>query len=446
MSIEATIDEIVDKGTQVNQRLDGKIKALEQHNTAFRTTLINKLQIISKAIDNFKQTNLQGLTETKNDLDEARRQLQETQAELARTQAELEGVKRQFTDINNRFTATFEEKKKLDEKITQLENNVRDMKLECDNRINLVRKEMADKNTQERIEMLKKEEEKKIISDAQIAELNKQIEVLRKQSEDAQRGQENAHNELKTLQENQERLLVKLGTVNQMLASQLEMIDKNIDLNNPNYGDYEGLLDTIQAGLGGVISGINSAVSSTTGSSSSGPPSSGPTGSYSDTDVEQNYNKLLTLKKSFNDITSLKLYLSKYMKCKKISQTQKDTLSDRLSQVFTSSYKEEAIKSYLKDYEVFIPDPGIRGGKRKCKRKTMKKIPLKSRKHMKKYQKGGYLYKKDKNLNNASTDVSNLSNSSNSSNSSSKTNSNTNRKSKKGYKRPRSRTKRRSRK
>ena len=48
MSIEATIDEIVDKGTQVNQRLDGKIKALEQHNTAFRTTLINKLQIIKR--------------------------------------------------------------------------------------------------------------------------------------------------------------------------------------------------------------------------------------------------------------------------------------------------------------------------------------------------------------------------------------------------------------
>ena len=443
MSIESTIDEIVEKGTQVNQRLDQKIKALEQHNTAFRTTLINKLQIISEAIDNFKQTNLQGLTETKNDLDEARRQLQETQAELDRTRAELEEVKRQFTDINNRLTATNQEKTNLDAKIAQLEQIIRDMETDCNNKISGVRKEMADKSTQEKKQMVQEQEEIKRVSDAQIAELNKNIEELRRQSEDAQRGQENAKNELRTLQENQERLLVKLGTVNQMLTSQLEMIDKNIDLNNPNYGDYEGLLDTIQAGLGGVISGINSAVSSTTGSSSSGPQSSGPPGSYSDKDVEQNYNNLLTLKKSFNDITSLRIYLSKYMKCKQISQNQKDILSDRLSQVFASSYKEEAIKTYLKDYEVFIPEPGISGGKRKCKRKTMKKIPLKSRKYMKKYQKGGYLYKKDKNLNNASTDVSNLSNSSNSS---SGTNSNTNRKSKKGYKRPRSRTKRRSRK
>ena len=430
--MEATIDEIVDKGTQVNQRLAEKITALEKHNTAFRTTLINKLQIISEAIDNFKQTNLQGLTETKNELDEARQQLQKTQAELARTQAELEGVRRQFTDINNRLTATNEEKTNLEAKITQLEKIIRDMKMECDNRINLVRKEMADKSTQERIEMVQEEERIKKDFENQIAELNKNIADLRSQSEDAQRGQENANNELRTLQENQERLLVKLGTVNQMLASQLEMIDKNIDLNNPNYDHYEGLLDTIQAGLGGVISGINSAVSSTTGSSSSG-----PTGSYSDKDVEQNYNKLLTLKKSFNDITSLRIYLSKYMKCKQISQKQKDILSDRLSQVFTSSYKEEAIKSYLKDYEVFIPEPGISGGKRKCKRKTMKKIPLKSRKYMKKYQKGGYLYNKNDNLDKASADVSNTS---------SGTNSNTNRKSKKGYKSPRSRTKRRSRK
>ena len=446
--MEATIDEIVDKGTQVNQRLDGKIKELKLHNTAFRTTLINKLQIISEAINNFKQTNLQGLTETKNELDEARRQLQATQAELAQTQAELEGVRRQLTDINNRLTATNEEKTNLEAKITQLEKIIRDMKMECDNRINLVRKEMADKSTQERIEMVQEEERIKKDFENQIAELNKNIADLRSQSENAQRRQENANNELRTLQENQGRLLVKLGTVNQMLASQLEMIDKNIDLNNPNYGDYEGLLNTIQAGLGSVISGINSAVSSTTGSSSSGPPSSGPpssgpTGSYSDKDVEQNYNNLLTLKKSFNDITSLRIYLSKYMKCKQISQKQKDILSDRLSQVFTSSYKEEAIKTYLKDYEVFIPEPGISGGKRKCKRKTMKKIPLKSRKHMKKYQKGGYLYNKNDNLDKASADVSNLSNSSNSSSGS---NSNTNKRSRRRSSRPRSRTKRRSRK
>ena len=64
MSIETTIDQIVEKGSQVNQRLDEKIKALEQHNNAFRTTLITKLQTINQAIDNFKQTNFRNLFKT----------------------------------------------------------------------------------------------------------------------------------------------------------------------------------------------------------------------------------------------------------------------------------------------------------------------------------------------------------------------------------------------
>jgi len=454
MSMEATIDGIVEKGKLVNKNLTKKIEVLEQHNNNFRETLINKLTIISNTINDFEKTKLPGLKQTKIDLDAARQQLQNTEAELIQTKAELVDVRNNFDDINNRLKTATVDKDKLDGEIANLVNKVREMELDCSRRIDVARKEMADKNTEGFKEMEQIQKKIQQDSDAKIGELNKNIEELRRQSEDAQRGQATANNELKALQENQQRLLIKLETVNDVLNSQLEMIDKNIDLNNPNYGDYEGLLDTIQAGLGGVISGINSAVSETTSSSSSGPPSSGPPESYSDTDVEQNYNKLLTLKESFNDITSLKLYLSKYMKCKKITQTQKDTLSDRLSQVFTSSYKEEAIKSYLKDYKVFIPDPNISGGKRKCK--TMKKRPRKSRnlgtrnlgtrnlgtrhKHMKKYQKGGYTYNKNDKLNNASSDVSNLSISS------SNTNIETNRKSKKGYKRPRSRTKRRSRK
>ena len=94
------------------------------------------------------------------------------------------------------------------------------------------------------------------------------------------------------------------------------------------------------------------------------------------------------------------------------------------------------IKEKLVKHQLIIPDtpPLTRGGKRKGKRKTMKRRSRKSRKLMK----GGYLYNKNKKLDDASYDVSN------SLNSSSGTNSNTNRKSKKGYKRSKSRTKRRS--
>jgi hypothetical protein len=398
MSIETTIDEIVEKGNQVNQRLDGKIKALEQHNNAFRTTLINKLQIINGAIDNFKKTNLQGLTDTKNELDDARRQLQETQLELTRTQGELDDVRRQYTDINNRLTATNEDKKNLEDKIVQLETIIKNMETDCNNRISSARKEMADKSTQEKKQMVQEQEEIKRESDAQIAKLTADLEDLRRQSEEARRGQETANNELRTLQENQERLLVKLGTVNQILASQLEMIDKNIDLNNPNYGDYESLLDTIQAGLGGVISGINSAVSGTTGTSTSS--SSRP---YN---AEENYQRLKNMPSNV-----LGQQINELLGNGSINRSEKN-----LIEMIRSPQNKTEIINILNSKKLIIPDPNISGGKRKRKHKTMKKRRRRTRKHMKKHQKGGYTYGVSKDLDKASSEISNTSTSSKMSN------------------------------
>jgi hypothetical protein len=395
MSIETTIDEIVEKGNQVNQRLDGKIKALEQHNNAFRTTLINKLQIISGAIDNFKKTNLQGLTDTKNELDDARRQLQDTQLELTRTQGELDDVRRQYTDINNRIAATNEDKKNLEDKIVQLETIIKNMETDCNNRISTARKEMADKSTQEKKQMVQEQEEIKRESDAQIAKLTADLEDLRRQSEEARIGQENANNELRTLQENQERLLVKLGTVNQILASQLEMIDKNIDLNNPNYGDYESLLDTIQAGLGGVISGINSAVSGTTGSSSKL--------SYN---AEENYQRLKNMPSNV-----LGQLINELLVNGSINRSEKN-----LIEMIRSPQNKTEIINILNSKKLIIPDPNISGGKRKRKHKTMKKRRRRTRKHMKKHQKGGYTYGVSKDLDKASSEISNTSTSSKMSN------------------------------
>ena len=82
------------------------------------------------------------------------------------------------------------------------------------------------------------------------------------------------------------------------------------------------------------------------------------------------------------------------------------------------------IKTYLTKYNLIIPKEILSGGKRKQKRKTMKKRRRKTRKLMKKYQKGGYTYSTSKDLDKASSVISNSSKSLNSLNSKSMSKSN----------------------
>ena len=464
MAIETTIDEIVNKGNQVNQSLTEKIAILNQRNTDFKERLLDKLKIIIEAIANFRDTNLQGLTETKNNLEEARRRLQDTEAELTRTRAELEDARARLVDLQQQLTAATEDKKNLEARIAQLEQIIRKTEEDCEKRINVIRKEMADKNTEGFKEMEQTQKELQQKSDAQIAELNKQIEDLRRQAGEAQREQERANNELRDLHTKQEGLLQKLGTVNEILANQLRMINDNIDISNPEYGDYKDLLDTIENGLSGVITGINSAVSGTIGSSSSGPPpprppSSGPPSSGPPSppssgpsyDAEKNYTELLDFYKKYGsgDMKVFFTYIKNYGEINKykIPDTDYYVLSD----VIIPARKPEIIK-ILKKYSMIIAEPELPPRTKGGKRKTMKKRPRKTRNigtrnigtrklGTRKYQKGGYMYKKDDKLNNASSVISD------SSNSNSGTNSNTSKKSKKRYgprPRPRSRTKRRS--
>ena len=448
MAIETTIDEIVNKGNQVNQSLTEKIAILNQRNTDFKERLLDKLKIIIEAIANFRDTNLQGLTETKNNLEEARRRLQDTEAELTRTRAELEDARARLVDLQQQLTAATEDKKNLEARIAQLEQIIRKTEEDCEKRINVIRKEMADKNTEGFKEMEQTQKELQQKSDAQIAELNKQIEDLRRQAGEAQREQERANNELRDLHTKQEGLLQKLGTVNEILANQLRMINDNIDISNPEYGDYKDLLDTIENGLSGVITGINSAVSGTIGSNSSGPPPPRPPSSGPSYDAEKNYTELVDWFKKYgrNDFKVFFTYIKNYGQIN--NYTIPDNDYNELSQVAVAAKKPEIIK-ILKKYSMIIAElhPRTKGGKRK----TMKKRPRKTRNigtrnigtrklGTRKYQKGGYTYNKNDKLDKASSDVSN------SLNSSSGSNSNTNKRSRRRSSRPRSRTKRRSRK
>ena len=88
-----------------------------------------------------------------------------------------------------------------------------------------------------------------------------------------------------------------------------------------------------------------------------------------------------------------------------------------LMEMVRSPPNKTEIMNILNNKKLIIPDPNISGGKRKRKHKTMKKRRRRTRKLVKKYQKGGYTYSTSKDLDKASSVISNSSKSLNSLNS-----------------------------
>jgi len=190
---------------------------------------------------------------------------------------------------------------------------------------------------------------------------------------------------LSSLQKDQENLIVSLGNINSFLTKQLELID-SINVNSPNIEEYTSLLDTIQTGLGGVISNINQAVSEPVNS---------------DTLV---YDKFISLTPDQQEAV-----------LQTLSFNDKTYIENNINT--TDVVVKRNIRNMLKRYRGELLKGGKGKGKRNKKRKTMKKRSKKTRKLFK----GGYVYSSSKELDKASSIIS----------ASSKTNSKSNSKSNK---------------
>jgi hypothetical protein len=228
--------------------------------------------------------------------------------------------------------------------------------------------------------------------DKQIAALQQEKNNLLDQINEAKKNEEEAINNLSKLQDDQNSLIEKLGTINQVLAKQLETID-SISIDQPNINAYSDLLTDIEAGLKGVMGGINQAVSSTATQQVSNSTPETQTSLYdrfiklTPTEQEQIYDKL-----DEKDIAYSQL------------------IKQQLSNPNPSKQNIININNILKKryVENLNGDNNLlRGGKQK--RRTMKKRSKKTRKLRKKYQKGGYTYSASKELDKASSIVSNLS-------------------------------------
>jgi chromosome segregation ATPase len=369
------IQDILKNGKAINDELGKKISLLNQNNGKFKDTFTQKLKSIIAAIDSFKSTNLQGLTDTKEKLTSVTNELNVTKETLLKTQSELEQIRTALSTTQSELQNVTSVKNGLEQKERELNDKISQLETEYQNKLNGVRQEMSDKATQEKKNMQQD-------FDSQIAALNNEKADLQKGIQEAQQSQTEAVNKLSALQTEQNNLVNNLGEINSLLTRQLELIS-NINTDQPNDAEYSELLDTIQSSLGGVISEINQAVSGQ---------------NQSVYDVESNYKNLMSLQ----DENKLNAFLDN-----NTDGTVKRAIQTNISKAKNGDPQSiDEIKRVLSANQIKVrPPSSIFGGKRRTK--TMKKKNSKTRKlNNKLKQRGGYVYSSSKELDKASSIVS----------------------------------------
>lgn len=364
------IQDILNNGKAINNELGKKIELLNQKNSKFNGDLTKRLNDIISSISSFKNTNLSGLTETKNKLASVTKELETTKMNLQQTQNELENVKTALSSTQNELQTANSKRNELEQQNRDITNKITQLQTEYDNKINGIRDEMSKKSTEEKKQMTQEFNNK-------MEELNSEKINLQKAIEDAQQKQTEAVNNLAMLQKEQDGLINNLSTINEFLTKQLELIS-NINIEQPNIDEYNGLLETIQSGLGGVINEINQAVlpSSQTQSSSQTPL----------------YDKFIKL--------------SEQQKQEVLSQMERQYVNTILTNIQnpTPENKMNINNIILRHYNGNL----LRGGKKSkhSKNKTNKlNKKHKTKKHLRR-QKGGYTYSSSKELDKASSIVS----------------------------------------
>ena len=426
--MEAEISKIESIGETIGNSLNEKILKLTSINNGFNQHLLEKLKLLKKLaeeIRDFREKNADELKNTKNNLALVTGSLNQTKQELKLTQTALEQAKRTLSTIQQDLLTTTEDQKRLNSEIADLNAKIAQTESDHKQQIANITNQKEDERLQQR-EQLQKE------FDERIANLNREKTEIERQLDETNRLQAESQQKIAAFESEQQSLITRLGVVNELLVKQLSMINTVID--EPNFDEYNTLLESIESALRGVLDGINQAVSSSTSSSNSGTTDKVDP-NYN---IDTNYKNLLDQYNQRKNIQDFAKYLIPKIQSNQrtLYEREKNRLIQRLFEVKDAeSYPEikEKIKELLRENGIIIPSIyNSNGGKRK--RKTMKKKHRKSRKLMK----GGYTYNKNDKLDKASSDVSN------SLNSSSGSNSNTNKRSRRRSSRPRSRTKRRS--
>ena len=364
------IQDILNNGRAINDELGKKIGLLAERNSRFKDTFTRKLTDINTAIERFKSTNLQGLTETKERLTNVTNELNATKETLTRTQSELEQIRGALSASQSELQNVTSVKNGLEQKERDLNDRIRQLEAEYQNNINNVREEMKQQTNAEKAAM--KQE-----FDNQMASLNNEKAELQKGIQDAQQNQQSS-------------LVNNLGEINSLLTRQLELIS-NINTEQPNDAEYSQLLDVIQTNLGGVISEINQAVSGQ-------PRNQNQNRNQTLYDIEANFNNLMNLYKR-QDKRQYQASL------RNIDGGVQDQINRNIVNADRGDRDAiNAIKSILRDNQTIINNSSLFGGRRRSK--TMRKKQRKTRKSKSRKQRGGYVYSSSRELDKASSIVS----------------------------------------
>lgn len=425
---------------EIQRIITEKLKELTTNRTAFNTRLMERLKNILKLIIDFKGSKYKELIDAKKEYDIVFNELDKTRKELDENRIKL-------SNIENKLQFVLAREANMSKEIDELTINFDD----CNNKKLKLTEENEKKKTEIENLNINNAEKQTALDDlnqkytTDIDELEKQKKELQSDIATKQIENDDLKKKIDEFNEQQNQLNEKLETLSVLLDQHITTLSNiTTDMNIP---DLEETLNQITQSLTEVIIDINTAGTGSLASGSSGstPVISTPVKStpvkYEYQQVDDNFAKIVAYKKYLKSIGTKESDIPRIFKGLTYKDIDDDntTIEDFDAGAFSNvdvPANRNIIKEILRNKKLKIPDAPKIGGKRKCKRKTMKRRSRKSRKLMK----GGYTYNKNDKLNNASSDVSNLSISS------SGTNINTKRKSKKGYKRPRSRTKRRSRK
>lgn len=377
------IQDILNNGRAINDELGKKIGLLAERNSRFKDTFTRKLTDINTAIERFKSTNLQGLTETKERLTNVTNELNATKETLTRTQSELEQIRGALSASQSELQNVTSVKNGLEQKERDLNDRIRQLEAEYQNNINNVREEMKQQTNAEKAAM--KQE-----FDNQMASLNNEKAELQKGIQDAQQSQAEIGNQMSALQNQQSNLVNNLGEVNSLLVKQLDLIS-SINTEQPNDAEYSQLLDVIQINLSGVINEINQAVSGQ-------PRNQNQNRNQTLYDIEANFNNLMNLYKR-QDKRQYQASL------RNIDGGVQDQINRNIVNADRGDRDAiNAIKSILRDNQTIINNSSLFGGRQRSK--TMRKKQRKTRKSKSRKQRGGYVYSSSRELDKASSIVS----------------------------------------
>lgn len=262
------IEEIKGKGKIMNDNLT----AYSQTNGLFRVKIRERLQTINELIQQLNLTdvgkNRASLEQANKDLEITRKQLEEKQQELQQTrdsltqaQQELAAANQSTQVVNDQMKALQQESDKKMNDLTQQhaqeleqlrQENAKQLS-ESQNATQAQKDQMIAENEQKLKDAEARCNEEKQQMQAQIDEQRRSIED---QMKEAQLAREGAEQKLASLQDSQEKIQSGLSDINQLIETQLALIQKVI-ASEPTNDDLNAVVEAINMNLSQAMKMLN---------------------------------------------------------------------------------------------------------------------------------------------------------------------------------------------